>query len=72
MLGHPFELQGLLHYLIFILLIILILSACKVNGADGNGTKQGTCPDAGQICNIDGTCGTYFYHYYSLKYGSSF
>ena len=43
---------------------ILILSACNVNGAVGDGSKQGTCPDAGQRCKADGTCGVYYYHYY--------
>ena len=48
----------------FILLIIFILSACNVDGADGDGTKQGTCSDAGQRCKADGTCGAYYYPYY--------
>ena len=43
---------------------IFIFSACNVDGADGDGTMQGTCSDAGQKCNADGSCGTYHYHYY--------
>ena len=49
---------------IFIPIVTLILSACNVNGADGDGAMQGTCTDAGQKCKADGTCGTYYYHYY--------
>ena len=54
----------------FILLIIFILSACNVDGADGDGTTQGTCSDAGQKCKADGTCGAYYYPYYLWKYES--
>ena len=48
----------------FIHLVILLLLACNVDGADGDGNMQGTCSDAGQKCKADGTCGTYYYHYY--------
>ena len=43
----------------FILLVILIRSACNVDGDVGDGTMQGTCSEANQMCNADGTCGTY-------------
>ena len=46
---------------LFILLVILILTACNDSGSAGDGNTQGTCSDAGQKCKADGTCGTYYY-----------
>ena len=56
--------KNILHYLISYFVVILIFSACHADGSAGDGTKQGTCTDAGQKCKADGTCGTYFYHWY--------
>ena len=42
---------------------MLILSACYVDGIEGDGTMQGTCSEYNQKCNADGTCGKYYYHY---------
>ena len=39
---------------------LFIPSACNVDGAAGDGSKQGTCSDAGQKCKADGTCGMYY------------
>ena len=37
---------------------------CKKDRADGDGNTQGTCPQAHQKCNPDGTCsGKYFFIY---------
>ena len=41
----------------YIHVIISNPSACNVDGAAGDGSTQGTCSDAGQKCNADGTCG---------------
>ena len=44
-------------YLIFLFIFgISILLACQDNGADGDGTTEGSCT-TGQQCNADGTCG---------------
>ena len=48
----------------FIHLVILILLACTVDGAVGDGKTQGTCVEAFQMCKDDGTCGMYYNHYY--------
>ena len=39
---------------------LFIPSGCNVDGNAGDGSKQGTCPDAGQLCKDDGTCGMYY------------
>ena len=47
----------------FFCLGFLILSACNVDGNDGDGTMQGTCFGTNQKCSADGTCGKYCYPY---------
>ena len=40
--------------------VILILSGCTVDGAEGDGTQQGTCATNGTNCQADGSCGMYY------------
>ena len=53
------QLVTLLNPLIFNSFWCLISSECKVDGAAGDGTKKGTCTDAGHMCKADGICGAY-------------
>ena len=50
--------------------MIVYVSACKVNGAAGDGTAQGNC-GVYQVCQSGGKCtGTKFFNSMSLKFYS--
>ena len=38
------------------LYVLLHLVPCNVGGYPGDGTKQGTCKNATEVCNVDGSC----------------